>query len=76
MNVHTKQRTNVSIDAELLEEARKYNVKLSPLFEQALRRHIKREAAKRWLAENKNAIEEYNRDVKERGVFSDGMRSF
>lgn len=76
MNEHTKRRTNVSIDAKLLEEARKYTIKLSPLLEQALRRQIRKEAAMRWLAENKNAIDEYNKDVEERGVFSDGMRSF
>jgi antitoxin CcdA len=76
MNIHTKKRTNVSIDAKLLEEARKYTIKLSPLLEQALRRQIRKEASMRWLAENKNAIAEYNKDVEERGVFSEGMRSF
>ena len=70
MNAHKKRRTNVSIDAKLLEEARKYTIKLSPLFKQTIRKPIRKEAAMKWLAENKNAIDEYNRDVEEKGVFS------
>jgi antitoxin CcdA len=76
MSIHTKKRTNVSIDNGLLEEARKYNVKLSPLFEEALRQHLKNEASKRWLEENKHAIATYNEEVEKHGVFSEGLRNF
>ena len=31
---------------------------------------------KQWLAENKNAIEEYNRRIETCGTFSDGLRQF
>jgi antitoxin CcdA len=76
MNIHTKQRTNVSIDKTLLEEAREKNLKLSPIFEEALRRRLKEERAARWLEENKEVIENYNEEVEKHGVFSDGIRSF
>ena len=76
MSVHTKQRTNVSIDPDLLEEARSHGIKLSPLLEDAIRRKLAEEAERRWLEENRRAISAYNAEVAERGVFSDGLRSF
>lgn len=76
MNIHTKQRTNVSIDKKLLEEARERNLKLSPILEEALRLRLKEERAARWLEENKEVIENYNEEVEKHGVFSDGVRSF
>jgi antitoxin CcdA len=76
MKLHTKQRTNVSIDKKLLEEAREKNLKLSPILEEALRRRLKEERAARWLEENRAAIDAYNKEVDEHGVFSDGVRSF
>ncbi len=30
----------------------------------------------RWLEENKNALDEYNRRIETRGTFSDGLRRF
>ncbi|MFP4374272.1 MAG: type II toxin-antitoxin system CcdA family antitoxin [Spirochaetaceae bacterium] len=76
MSVHTKQRTNVSIDSDLLEEARSHGIKLSPLLEDAIRRRLAEEAERRWLEENRLAISAYNAEVAERGVFSDKLRSF
>ena len=76
MSAHTKQRTNVSIDPELLEEARGHGIKLSPLLEEAIRRKLAEEAERRWLEENRQAISAYNEEIAERGVFSDGLRSF
>jgi post-segregation antitoxin (ccd killing protein) len=76
MSTHTKARTNVSIDADLLRKARSHNLKLSPLLEVAITEKLKEETAARWLAENRKAIEVYNAEVGEYGVFSDGKRSF
>ena len=47
VKIHKKQRTNVSINKELLEEAREKNLKLSPIFEEALRQRLKEERAVR-----------------------------
>ena len=76
MDIHTKRRTNVSIDARLLDEARSRGIKLSPLLEEAIARKLAEEAERRWLEENQQAISAYNEEVAERGVFSDGLRTF
>jgi antitoxin CcdA len=76
MDIHTKRRTNVSIDARLLDEARSRGIKLSPLLEEAIARKLSEEAERRWLEENRQAISAYNEEVAERGVFSDGLRTF
>ncbi|MFA6506279.1 MAG: type II toxin-antitoxin system CcdA family antitoxin [Treponemataceae bacterium] len=76
MKMHTKERTNVSIDGELLEQARSEKLVLSALLEDAIKRRLKETAYTRWLEKNKDAIGVYNRDIEEHGVFSDGLRSF
>jgi antitoxin CcdA len=76
MALHTKKRTNVSIDPELLEAARSRGIKLSPLLEDAIRERLRQERAEEWREDNRESIEAYNREVRERGVFSDGLRSF
>lgn len=76
MTTHTKKRTNVSIDGELLDLARQYNIKLSPLLEDAIRIHLKKIMAADWLDQNKDAIRRYNESVLQRGVFSDDLRTF
>jgi antitoxin CcdA len=76
MAIHTKRRTNVSIDAHLFEAARAQGIRLSALLEEAIRQKLADQEKERWLTENKQAIEAYNEDVSERGVFSDGLRSF
>jgi len=76
MIAHTKLRTNVSIDPELLELARGLKLKLSPLLEAAIRQKARELAADNWLAENRGAIESYNEEVAEHGTFSDGLRAF
>ena len=76
MAIHTKARTNVSIDRELLEAARAQHLKISPLLEEAIRERLARDAAARWLEANQPAIEAYNSRVEKLGVFSDELRSF
>lgn len=76
MGIHTKRRTNVSIDPELLEAARSRGIKLSPLLEDAIRERLRQARAEEWRAENRESIDAYNREVRESGVFSDGLRSF
>ncbi|MDA3949496.1 MAG: type II toxin-antitoxin system CcdA family antitoxin [Spirochaeta sp.] len=76
MTTHTKSRTNVSIESALLEEARSRGIKLSPLLEEAIREKVRQEQADQWREENRKAIQAYNREVREHGSFSDGLRSF
>lgn len=67
-----KKAVNLSIDSELLKAAREDGLNLSKVLERAL----KEERARRWLAENKDAIEAYNEDIRKHGVWSDGLRSW
>ena len=76
MKQHTKRRTNVSIQSDLLEAARARGMKLSALLEAAIREELRQAASEQWLEENREAIETYTRESVEHGVFSDGLRSF
>ena len=77
MKKHTKRRTNVSIDSELLEAARARGLKLSPLLlEVAIREQLRQAASQQWLEEKREAIETYKNENAEYGVFSDALRSF
>jgi antitoxin CcdA len=71
-----KKATNLSINRDLLEKARDCGINLSAVLEETLIATLQREHRKRWLEENREAIETYNRFVDEYGVFSDGLRSF
>lgn len=71
-----KTPTNLSVRAELVRRARALQLNLSELFEKALVEAIAAREREIWLAENRDAIEEYNAGVGERGVFSDDWRRF
>lgn len=67
-----KKAVNLSVDAELLREAKGSGLNLSAILERALAE----ERARRWRGENKQAIESYNRSIEQNGVWSDGWRSW
>lgn len=71
-----KTRTNVSIDKDLLDLARKYNIVISALLEKAIKYEIKVREKDLWLNENSSNLKNYNDRVRETGVFSDEIRSF
>lgn len=76
MNAIPKKATNLSIRADLVEEARALGINLSHTLEVALAVEIKKAKEKQWLEENRAAIEAYNREVAEHGLFSDRFRTF
>ena len=71
-----KKAVNLSIRAELIEAARECKINLSQTLETALALELKKEKERRWLEENRAAIEAYNREIAERGLFSDGFRDY
>lgn len=71
-----KKAANLSVNSDLLEQAKALNINLSRTLEQGLEEQIRAEKRKRWLEENREGIEAYNRHVEEHGVFSEGMRTF
>ncbi|MBI2307093.1 MAG: type II toxin-antitoxin system CcdA family antitoxin [Rhodocyclales bacterium] len=71
-----KKPANLSINEDLLRSARKLDINLSATLEVALGDALQQKRREQWLAENREAIEEYNAHVESHGVFSDGLRSF
>ncbi|MFR0689696.1 type II toxin-antitoxin system CcdA family antitoxin [Enterobacterales bacterium AE_CKDN230030158-1A_HGKHYDSX7] len=71
-----KKATNLSLNSDLLKQARELDVNLSAVLEEALADVVKERLGQRWLEQNREAIETYNQHVEENGVFSDGQRSF
>ncbi len=71
-----KKAVNVSISSDLLQSARDKEINLSATLEAAVEHELRRLRNREWLEQNGNAIQAYNRDVEERGTFSDGLRTF
>ena len=71
-----KRASNLSVNSNLLTEARRYKLNLSRLLEQALIDALTEKKRTEWLDQNREALEAYNQRVEERGVFSDGLRTF
>jgi antitoxin CcdA len=71
-----KKAANLSIRADLLEEARAYKINLSQTLEAALAVELKKEKERRWLEENQPAIDAYGRFVEKHGLLSDRYRNF
>ncbi len=71
-----KKATNVSINSDLLKQAKELKINLSKTLEQNLEQIIKTKKIESWKQQNKEAIEHYNKNVEKHGVFSDEMRQF
>jgi antitoxin CcdA len=71
-----KRPTNVSVNADLLRQARDLNINLSQALEERLIERILTARQQRWRDENKVAIEDYNRRIELEGVFGDDVRQF
>ena len=71
-----KKSANLSINADLLQQAKQLNINLSQTLEQRLAEIVRQARNEQWLDENKGALEEYNRRIETRGTFSDGLRRF
>lgn len=71
-----KRRTNVSIDAELLTQARDVGINLSATLESKLAELLKAERERRWIEENRAGFEAANRLLETHGLWSDGRRLF
>ncbi len=71
-----KRATNLSVNADLLDQAKALNINLSRTLEESLEQRIRQENRRKWLVDNKEAIDAYNKRIEEYGCFSDGVRSF
>ena len=71
-----KKSTNLSINSDLLTQAKQNNINLSRALEQRLVEMLLEENRCKWREENKEGIEAYNRRIEISGVFSDTLRNF
>lgn len=71
-----KKPVNVSMDESLVAEARKLNINLSQVLEKAVVSELREAKRKKWLRDNRRAVQAHNQRVEEQGVFSEGVRSF
>ncbi len=67
-----KKPTNLSLNSDLLAEAKRLNINLSATLEKAL---IERKRAK-WIQDNASAIQACNELTENHGFFSDSFRVF
>ncbi len=71
-----KRAANLSVNADLLKQARALNINLSATLEESLVNIIKAKQQAAWLAENQPKINAYNTQVDEQGAFADSLRTF
>jgi antitoxin CcdA len=71
-----KKSVNLSINSDLIQQAKSLKINLSKLLEERLAETIASQKESVWIKENKEAIEEYNNRVSKNGAFSDRLRRF
>ncbi|MEF1257108.1 MULTISPECIES: type II toxin-antitoxin system CcdA family antitoxin [unclassified Vibrio] len=71
-----KKATNLSLNSELLAEAKRLNINLSATMEKALEKEVKQQLKAEWLKQNAEAIEACNDLTVKHGLFSDSYRVF
>ena len=71
-----KKPTNVSINSELLANARELGLNLSAELEQRLTEVVRQRRAEHWLRDNRDAIEAYNRHIEEHGMWNEEFRTW
>jgi antitoxin CcdA len=76
MNAMPKKATNLSLQQDLLAEAKSLDLNLSAELNKALADIVKRKRAEKWLRENQEGIAAYNRYVEKHGVFGDEFRQW
>ena len=71
-----KKSANLSINSDLILQAKALKINLSKLLEEKLAITIAAQKEELWFQENKEAIENYNEHVSQKGLFSDRLRRF
>lgn len=72
----SKVRVNLTLDAALVAQAKAVGVNLSAVAEEAIRLQTRAEESRRWIEQNRSALEAKAKLVEEQGLWSDGLRLF
>ena len=71
-----KKATNLSLNSELLAEAKRLNINLSKKKKKALVQEVHERKKAEWLKQNVEAISACNELTEKHGLFSDSFRAF
>ena len=71
-----RRPTNVTVRPEYVAEARELGINLSEAFERGLCEAIAQARSERWLDENREALDQYNRFVEQHGLPLEDLRLF
>lgn len=71
-----KRPVNVSIRADLADEAKAFGTNMSAALERALEAEHREKRRQRWREENAEAIKQANEELAQNGLWSDGLRQF
>ena len=71
-----RKAANLSVNSDLMAQARELGLNVSALLEERLAAAVREARRKAWLAENEQAVSEYNDRVAEHGSFGDRARRF
>jgi antitoxin CcdA len=72
----SKVRVNLTLDEALVAQAKAVGVNLSAVAEEAIRLQTRAEESRRWIEQNRSALEAKAKLVEEQGLWSDGLRLF
>ena len=63
-----RKAVNITLDEQTVKEAREFDINISQVADEMLKNAVKREKERRWLEENREAIEAHNERVRKHGV--------
>ncbi len=63
-----KRATNLSLDSDLVDEARAFDINVSSACERGLATEVKKAREKKWLEENLPALQAWNEWIEENGL--------
>ncbi|PID54895.1 MAG: plasmid maintenance protein CcdB [Gammaproteobacteria bacterium] len=70
-----KKAANLSLNSELLAEAKRLDINLSATMEKALEKEVRERRKTEWLEQNAEAINACNELAENHGLFSDSHRA-
>lgn len=73
-NATRKRPLNISIRADLVDEAKAFGTNISAVVERALESEHRDRRREKWRAENQKAIEAWNRWIEENGIPFEDLR--
>lgn len=71
-----KKATNLTLNTEVLAEAKKLGINISKACDAFLESLVKQEKERRWKLENAEFIASYNKTIEDEGLPLDGWRTF